>query len=123
MGPGDDDAVRAGSSQPCPDGFCDDHEVRAFVRQTCETNGWPPGHQVLVQTADGSWCYCQCPSGSPCAADWCQRPEIRASVDAYCAQAGLLPGARVVVESPDGYCTCTCGDTPRAEPADGAARP
>lgn len=103
------DAVRAGSSQPCPDGVCGGAEVRFHVKETCEEHGWTTGHRVLVETAEGSFCYCECPSGSPCPPEFCQRPEIRASVEEYCRATGSAPGKKVLVQGPNGLCYCTCG--------------
>ena len=120
MRDGETGAARGAEVQPCPPGFCDDPQVRAYANEVCKQQGWPPGHKVLFYR-DGQLCYCDCGGGtgaaagaepgvqlSPCSAELCR--ELRPYIERVCHDQGWPPDHPVLVANPDGgYCYCTCG--------------
>jgi hypothetical protein len=46
---------------PCSAEWC--LELRPYLNQVCRDHGFPPGHRILVDNRDGTYCYCVCGGG------------------------------------------------------------
>jgi hypothetical protein len=46
---------------PCSSERC--LQLRPDINQICRDAGYPPGHRIMVQNPDGTYCYCVCGEG------------------------------------------------------------
>ena len=50
--------AESGDFPQCAVASCHNHEGQ--IHELCHTHNWPPGHKVLVCSADGYCCTCNC---------------------------------------------------------------